>query len=105
MRYQRCKYFEEGNCFSMGKRNGLNTLSCEGYDRCEDYEVESKVSRIDAIGANGNDGEVYLVEKIARAICGEAYADQVLAGVMEGKRRWETHITQAMRVVKVIKDV
>jgi len=113
MRYQRCTYFKEGNCFNMGERNGLNTLPCAGYDRCESYEVEvspvtkdkgQMPSRIDIVGSNGNEGSHYLVEKVARAICGEAYANQVMAGDMAGRKRWEVHIAAALRVIEVMED-
>ncbi len=47
MRYQRCKSFDEGHCYNMGKRNGLNTLACEGYDRCTSYETEQPLNGSD----------------------------------------------------------
>jgi len=121
MRYQRCTSFDSGYCYNIGLRNGLNTLGCVGYDRCEVYETdkplnrsdktqsvpEEKLSdsgRIDKISQNGNDGQVYLVEKIARAICHPIGEDDVLGGINKGKRRWELYIEPAMRVLEVIKD-
>jgi len=80
MRYQRCKSFDSGFCYNMGLRNGLNTLACEGYDRCKAYDTDQPLNgsdktqpesedkgrklagdgRIDIIGQNGNDGEHYM---------------------------------------------
>lgn len=115
MKYERCIHFNDGGCYNAGKRNGLNTLDCIGYDRCDAYETEQTLnrsdktqpesedkgqSRVDIIGQNGGEGTHYLVVKIARAICGEAYADQALGE----RKRWETHVAQAMRVMEVIED-
>ena len=107
MRYQRCKHFDEGYCYNMGLRNGLNTLGCVGYDRCDSYKTEQKLpesGRIDPIGQNGNTGEHYIVEKVARAICHPLGADDFLMGINKGKRRWELFIPNAMRVLEVIED-
>jgi len=107
MRYQRCIHFDEGHCYNAGLRNGLPTLGCVGYDRCEHYEVEqpihgsTKLSRPDIVGQNGNDGEVYLVEKVCRIIAGDN-ANQVLGGFSKGKKRWENHIKQAMEIINVV---
>ena len=60
-------------------------------------------SRIDIIAHNGNEGTHYLVEKIARAICGDD-ADQILMGKKSGKKRWELYIKPAIRVLEVIED-
>ena len=65
-RYPDCVYVKEGNCFNASIRNGLPSLPCVGKDRCQGYKVKR---RIDNIGQNGNDGEHYLVEKVARIIC------------------------------------
>jgi len=117
MRYQRCIHFDEGHCYNAGLRNGLPTLGCVGYDRCEHYEIEeklplsasiephntgrTKLSRPDIVGQNGNDGEVYLVEKVCRIIAGDN-ANQMLGGFSKGKKRWENHIKQAMEIINVV---
>jgi len=93
-------------------------LGCVGYDRCDHYTIEqplnrsdktqsephkeghSKLSRQDIVGQNGNDGEVYKVEKIARAIAGDR-AEQQLG---EGKLGWTLFIPNAIRVMEVIED-
>ena len=126
MRYQKCKYWDEGYCYNQGLRNGLNSLECVGYDRCAVYKdvyniedvpqsesdethygegshkendsSQSRTSRIDVIGSNGSTGEHYLVEKIARAICGEDEADQPLGGRLVGNDRWTLSIGAATRV-------
>lgn len=49
------------------------------------------------------DGEHYLVEKIARAICGES-PDFKLGGQMEGKCRWQLFIPNALRVLEVLDE-
>ena len=59
MRYQRCKYWDSGWCYNPGLRNGLNSLACIGSDRCDAYKVESKLSRVDVVGQNGNCGIHY----------------------------------------------
>ena len=56
------------------------------------------MSRIDAIGRNGNDGRHYLVEKVARKLAGK-FADMPLGGKSNGKSRWELHIDQAIEVI------
>ena len=133
MRYQKCKYWDEGYCYNQGLRNGLNSLECVGYDRCavykDVYNIEdvpqsesdethcgegshkendssqsgphkvgqTRMSRRDIVGQNGNDGQVYIVEKIARAIAGDE-ADQPLGGRLVGNDRWTLSIGAATRV-------
>jgi len=57
-------------------------------------------TRIDIIGQNGGDGSHYLVEKIARAICGEEQDFKMVGN----KRRWEQFVPNAIRVLGAIKD-
>lgn len=66
--------------------------------KCEDG---CRFERIDFIGLNGNDGTHYFVERIAREIAGEK-ADEVLMGSRVGKKRWELHIDQALRVLDLL---
>jgi len=119
MRYQRCTSFDSGYCYNIGLRNGLNTLGCVGYDRCEAYETDKPLnrsdktqtepessnkgqmtSRVDIVGSNGNDGSHYLVEKVARAIAGDR-AEQKLG---DGKLGWELFIPNAMRVLEALDE-
>ena len=58
-------------------------------------------SRINMIGLNGNEGTHYLVERIARAITGELQ-DYPMMGKNAGKKRWELHIDQALRVLDLL---
>ena len=120
LRYQKCRYEDCGHCYNEGLRNGLNSLACSGYDRCavykDVYNIEdvpqsesdethcgphkagqTRMSRQDIIGQNGSTGEHYIVEKIARAICGED-ADQPLGGRLVGDDRWTLSIGAATRV-------
>lgn len=60
-------------------------------------------SRIDVIGQNGNTGEHYQVEIVARAIAGDR-ADEVLMGKRKGITRWQLHIDQALRVLDALDD-
>jgi len=94
VRYQRCKYFDEGYCYNMGLRNGLNTLGCVGYDRCESYKTEQKLpnsGRIDQISQNGNDGSHYLVEKVAKVLA-------------DDPQDWELYVHTAIQLIGMIKD-
>ena len=58
-RYGKCIHKKENKCFCPAMRNGMNSLDCIGYDRCDEYSVGKKISRIDVIAQNGNDGEHY----------------------------------------------
>ncbi len=98
-----CKHEDAGWCYNKAMRNGHNSFACLGEDKCPETRDKGQ-KRIDIIGSNGNDGEIYLVEKIARAICGEAYADQSMGPKSTVKYRWEIHIAQAMRVLEVIEE-
>ena len=60
-------------------------------------------SRMVPIGQNGNDGEYYLVEKVARQIAGDCQ-DQKLGGVSEGKCYWELFIQQAIAVIEIVRE-
>lgn len=66
---------------------------CSGYGN---YEKEEE--RMDVVGQNGNTGEHYLVETVARAMCGPD-ADEYMYGLRSKKQRWEIYIRPAMRVV------
>jgi len=57
IRYQKCIHNKGDQCYNIGLRNGLNHLPCSGYDRCNYYTI--KLSRIDIISQNGNDGDHY----------------------------------------------
>jgi len=61
MLFQRCKDNKDGHCYNAGMRNGLNSLECIGYDRCNSYKAQ--VSRIDIISQNGNCGIHYEEEE------------------------------------------
>lgn len=61
------------------------------------------MDRIEVICSNGNDGEYYLVEKVARQIAGDCQ-DQKLGGISEGKCYWELFIKQAIAVIEIVRD-
>jgi len=61
------------------------------------------MSRIDIIGQNGNEGDHYLVETVARMLAGDSQ-DKVLMGVHRGKTNWELFIPKAIEVIDVIKQ-
>ena len=61
------------------------------------------MNRIDPIGQNGPDGEIYLVEKVARAIAG-ANADQILLPKEGPQKCWELHIKQAMKCIDIVRE-
>ena len=102
MRYQRCKYWDAGWCYNDELKGDKKAMACCGSDRCKAFTVEKlpESGRIDNIGQNGNDGEVYLVERLAKAIAG-IDANQVLKG---GKKRWELFIPNAMRVLDCLRE-
>lgn len=60
-------------------------------------------SRIDIISQNGADGEIYLVESVAKALAGRD-ADQVLMGKNSGKKRWELFVPKAMEVIAIVRE-
>ena len=60
-------------------------------------------SRTDVIGQNGNTGEHYMVEKIARILAGD-YADMKLHGKNEGKVKWHLFIPKAIEVLRVVHE-
>ena len=55
------------------------------------------MSRINHIGQNGNTGEHYHVEQIARIIAGDQ-ADNALMGKNAGKKRWELYVPKAIEI-------
>ena len=55
-------------------------------------------SRVDIIGQNGNTGKHYLIEEVAKAICGWG-SEMPLHGKRKGQKRWELHKDQAKRVL------
>lgn len=57
--------------------------------------------RIDEIGQNGNDGRIYLVEKVARIIAGE-HADMKLMGTNSGKVRWQLSVPIAIKILEAL---
>lgn len=61
------------------------------------------MSRLDNIGQNGNDGEYYLVEKVARQLAGDCQ-DMRQGGRNEGKFYWELFIKQAIAVIAIVRD-
>ena len=103
MRYQPCKFFSDSGCYEPTYIEPHH--ACIGSDRCDRYKVEEPQSkdkgRIDQIGANGNDGEHYLVEKVCRIIAGDN-ASQPLGGYSKGKERWTIHIKQAIEIIEEV---
>ena len=62
------------------------------------------MSRIDEIGQNGNTGEHYIVEGVARIIAGDQ-ADRVLGSKNRGKKGWELHVQQAIKILEYLEKV
>lgn len=60
------------------------------------------MKRIDIISQNGPDGEIYLVESVARALAGKD-ADQVLMGKNSGRQRWELLVPKAIEVIEIVR--
>jgi len=59
--------------------------------------------RIEVICSNGPDGEIYLVEKVARQLAGDCQ-DMKQGGKNEGKLYWELFIQQAMAVIEIVRE-
>lgn len=60
------------------------------------------MKRIDIISQNGNDGEIYLVEAVARALAGKD-AEQQLMGKNSSKKRWELMVPKAIEVIEIVR--
>lgn len=58
------------------------------------------MSRIDIIGQNGNNGEIYLVETVARFICTVKNIDPDL--ILENKEMWRYEIIPAMYLINLV---
>lgn len=82
----------------MSKGSRQRTINHKRFgDNYDKIFKQQNYKRIDIVGQNGNDGEHYLIEKIARAIAGDK-ADYPMMGENAGKKRWELHLEQALRV-------
>lgn len=55
------------------------------------------------VGQNGNDGNHYLVELVARRMAGDM-ADQPLMGKFKGKKGWQLFIDVAIDVIKIVEE-
>lgn len=91
-----CKDWDEGWCYAEGTKY---ISGCVGEDDCE-YKT-SQPSRIDIVASNGNTGEHYTVERIARALAGPD-ADMKMMGQNSGKRRWELYIKKAIEIYNIL---
>lgn len=62
-----------------------------------------KTTRVDIIGQNGNNGEHYLVEKMAKRLAGKDF-DMMLSGKKGVRRKWEDFVPLAIELLDIAEE-
>lgn len=93
-----CKDWDSGWCYAEGTKY---ISGCVGEAACE-YKV-GQLARIDIIASNGNDGKVYLVEKMAKRLAGKDF-DMMLSGKKGVRRRWEDFVPLAIELLDIVEE-
>lgn len=95
-----CAYSDCGWCY---KEDTQYTEGCVGMDNCEYYLTDLNANRMEIIMRNGNTGEHYIVEKIAKRLAGKDF-DMMLSGKKGVRRRWVDFIPLAMEIIEIVES-
>lgn len=91
--YMKCDHWDKGTC-TVPKFK-----ACSGTDMCVALKIDG---RAEVIGQNGNTGEHYLVEAVAKLLAGDN-PELPLGGRNKGKMRWMLYIDTAMKVIEEVR--